>query len=212
STIAMLRAEDQIITGKETEEERDKKFKRLATSIGIPLDDVEIQIRDEDGRVLPMGEIGELIVRGPRIMKGYWKDEEKTKKAFTADGWYRTGDKGYLDEEGYIYLCGRADDMIVRGGENISPEEVENVLYTHPKIEEAAVIGVHDPEWGSEPMAIVVLKKEETATPEEIMEFCRAKLASFKRPRYVVFVDELPKTSTGKVLRRTLRDKYAKHQ
>ena len=210
STIAMLRAEDQIITGKETEEERERKLKRLATSIGIPLDDVEVQIRDEEGRVLPTGEAGELIVRGPRIMKGYWKDEEKTKKAFTPDGWYRTGDKGYFDEEGYIYLCGRADDMIVRGGENISPEEVENVLYTHPKIEEAAVIGVPNPEWGSEPMAVVVLKKGETATPEEIMEFCRDKLAGFKRPRHVAFVDELPKTSTGKILRRTLRDQYGK--
>ena len=208
STIAMLRAEDQIITGKETEEEREKKFKRLATSIGIPLDDVEVQIRDEEGLVLPMGETGELVVRGPRIMKGYWKDEEKTKKAFTTDGWYRTGDKAYLDEEGYIYLCGRADDMIVRGGENISPEEVENVLYTHPKVEEAAVIGVPDPEWGSELMAVVVLKKGQTATEEEIIEFCRDKLAGFKRPRYVSFVDELPKTSTGKILRRTLRDQY----
>jgi len=211
STIAMLRAEDQIITGKETEEEREKKLKRLATSIGIPLDDVEVQIRDEEGQPLPTGEAGELVVRGPRIMKGYWKDEEKTKKAFTPDGWYRTGDKGYFDEEGYLYLAGRADDMIVRGGENISPEEVENVLYTHPKVEEAAVIGVPDPEWGSEPMAVIVLKKGETATPEEIIDFCRDKLAGFKRPRYVAFVDELPKTSTGKVLRRTLRDQYGKH-
>jgi acyl-CoA synthetase (AMP-forming)/AMP-acid ligase II len=211
STIAMLRAEDQVITGKETEEEREKKLKRLATSIGIPLDDVEVQIRDEEGRPLPTGEAGELVVRGPRIMKGYWKDEEKTKKAFTPDGWYRTGDKGYFDEEGYLYLAGRADDMIVRGGENISPEEVENVLYTHPKVEEAAVIGVPDPEWGSEPMAVIVLKKGETATPEEIIDFCRDKLAGFKRPRYVAFVDELPKTSTGKVLRRTLRDQYGKH-
>jgi long-chain acyl-CoA synthetase len=208
STIAMLRAEDQVITGKETEKEREKKLKRLATSIGIPLDDVEIQIRDEEGRVLPVGEVGELVVRGPRIMKGYWKDEEKTKKAFTPDGWYRTGDTGYIDEEGYIYLTGRADDLIKRGGEYVSPEEVENVLYTHPKIEEAAVIGVPDPEWGQQPRAIVVLKKGEKATPEEIMEYCRAKLAGFKRPRSVVFVDELPKTSTGKVVRKTLREQY----
>jgi acyl-CoA synthetase (AMP-forming)/AMP-acid ligase II len=210
STIAMLRAEDQIITGKETEEEREKKLKRLSTSIGIPLDDVEIQIRDEEGRVLPRGETGELVVRGGRVMKGYWKDEEKTRKAFTSDGWYRTGDKGYIDEEGYIYLSGRADDLIVRGGENISPEEVENVLYTHPKIEEAAVIGVPHPDWGAEPRAVVVLKKGETATPEEIIEYCRERLAGFKRPRSVVFVNELPKTSTGKVLRRTLRDQYGK--
>lgn len=210
STIAMLRAEDQIITGKETAKEKEKKLKRLASSIGRPLDDVEVQIRDEEGRALPKGQAGELVIRGPRIMKGYWKDEEKTKKAFTPDGWYRTGDTGYIDEEGYIYLTGRADDLIKRGGEYISPEEVENVLYTHPKIEEATVIGVPDPEWGQQPRAVVVLKKGQKATPEEIMEYCRAKLAGFKRPRSVVFVNELPKTSTGKVLRRTLREQYGK--
>jgi len=208
ATIAMLRAEDQMITGKETEEERERKLRRLATSIGLPLDDVEVQIRDEEGRELPSGEIGELVVRGPTIMKGYWKDEEKTRKAFTADGWYRTGDMGYLDQEGYIYLAGRADDLIVRGGENISPEEVEDVLYAHPKIEEAAVVGVPSPEWGAEPRAIVVLKKGETATSEEIMEYCRERLAGFKRPRSVVFINELPKSSTGKVLRKTLRDQH----
>jgi len=210
STIAMLRAEDQIITGKETKKEREKKLKRLASSIGIPLDDVEVQIRDEESRVLPRGGTGELVARGPRIMKGYWRDEEKTKKAFTADGWYRTGDMGYVDEEGYIYLTGRADDLIVRGGENISPEEVENVLYTHPKVGEAAVIGIPDIEWGQQPRAIVVLKKGETATPEEIIDFCREKMAGFKRPRSVVFVSELPKTSTGKILRRALREQYGK--
>jgi acyl-CoA synthetase (AMP-forming)/AMP-acid ligase II len=208
STIAMLRSDDHVITGKETEEEKEKKLKRLSSSIGIPLDDVEVQIRDEEGQPLPTGEMGELVVRGPRIMKGYWRDEEKTKGAFTSDGWYRTGDLGYMDEERYIYLAGRADDLIVRGGENISPEEVENVLYTHPAIEEAAVIGVPDLEWGQEPRAVVVLKKGQTATEDEIIEFCRAKLAGFKRPRSVVFVNELPKTSVGKVVRKDLRKQY----
>jgi acyl-CoA synthetase (AMP-forming)/AMP-acid ligase II len=209
STIAALRAEDQIITGKETEAEKEKKLKRLATSIGLPMADVEIQVRDENGKELPAEKIGEIVVRGARIMKGYWKDEERTKKAFTADGWYRTGDMGYKDEEGYIYLTGRADDVIVRGGENIGPDEVESVLSTHPKIEEAAVIGVKDVEWGQQVRAIVRLKKGETATAEEIMDFCRSHLAGFKRPSSVVFVtDELPKTTTGKVLRRVLREKY----
>ncbi|MFW6112355.1 MAG: long-chain-fatty-acid--CoA ligase [Chloroflexota bacterium] len=208
STIAMLRSEDQVITGKETKEEKEKKLKRLSSSIGIPLEDVEVQIRDEEGQPLPTGQMGELVVRGPRIMKGYWKDEEKTKNAFTSDGWYRTGDLGYMDEEGYIYLAGRADDLIVRGGENISPEEVENALYNHPAIEEVAVIGVPDPEWGQEPRAVVVLKKGQTATEEEIIDFCRDKLAGFKRPRSVVFVDELPKTSVGKVVRKNLREQH----
>ncbi|GAH24566.1 unnamed protein product [marine sediment metagenome] len=209
STIAALRAEDQIITGKETEQEREKKLKRLATSIGLPMDDVEIQVRDEEGRVLPHGKTGEIVAKGPRIMRGYWRDEEKTKKAFTPDGWYRTGDMGYVDEEGYIYLSGRADDLIVRGGENIGPDEVESVLSTHPKIEEAAVIGVKDIEWGQQVRAIVRLKAGETATEQEIMDFCRPRLAGFKRPSSVFFVaEELPKTSTGKILRRTLREKY----
>jgi acyl-CoA synthetase (AMP-forming)/AMP-acid ligase II len=209
STIAALRAEDQVITGKESEAEREKKLKRLATSIGLPLEDVEIQVRDEKGKELPDGQIGEIVVRGPRIMKAYWKDEEKTQKAFTADGWYRTGDLGYKDEEGYIYLTGRGDDVIVRGGENIGPDEVESVLSTHPKIEEAAVIGVKDVEWGQQVMAVVRLKKGETATEAEITDFCRPRLAGFKRPTSVVFVtQELPKTSTGKILRRELRQKY----
>jgi acyl-CoA synthetase (AMP-forming)/AMP-acid ligase II len=143
-------------------------------------------------------------------MSGYWKDAEKTAKALTKDGWLRTGDMGYMDEEGYFYLAARADDLIIRGGENISPEEVENALYSHPAVEEAAVIGVPDPEWGQQPRAIVVLKKGKAATAEELIEYCRQKLASFKRPRSVVFVDELPRTSTGKVLKRILREQYGK--
>ena len=212
STIAALRAEDQVITGKETEAEKEKKLKRLASSIGLPTEDVEIQVRDADGNELPAGETGEIVVRGPRIMKGYWKDEEKTKKAFTPDGWYRTGDMGYKDEEGYIYLSGRSDDIIVRGGENIGPDEVEGTLYSHPKIEEAAVIGVKDVEWGQQVVAVVRLRQNETATEKEIIDFCRPRLAGFKRPSSVIFVqEELPKTSTGKILRRALRDKYGQH-
>jgi len=209
STIAALRAEDQVITGRESKVERDKKLKRLATSIGLPLEDVEIQVRDEKEKGLPGGQIGEIVVRGPRIMKGYWKDEERTEKAFTADGWYRTGDLGYKDDEGYIYLTGRGDDVIVRGGENIGPDEVESVLSTYPKIEEAAVIGVKDEEWGQQVRAIVRLKKGETATEQEIIDFCRPRLAGFRRPTSIVLVtEELPKTSTGKILRRKLREKY----
>jgi acyl-CoA synthetase (AMP-forming)/AMP-acid ligase II len=209
STIAALRAEDQVITGKESEAEREKKLKRLATSIGLPMEDVEIQVRDEKGQELPANKMGEIVVRSPRIMKGYWKDEEKTQKAFTEDGWYRTGDMGYKDEEGYIYLSGRGDDVIVRGGENIGPDEVESTLYSHPRIQEAAVIGVKDIEWGQQIRAVIRLKRGEQATEQEIIDFCRPRLAGFKRPTSVVFVEEeLPKTSTGKVLRRVLREKY----
>jgi acyl-CoA synthetase (AMP-forming)/AMP-acid ligase II len=206
STITTLGPEDHVISG--TTEEKEKKLKRLASSIGRPMADVEMKVVDEEGNELPPGEAGEFVARGPRIMSGYYKDAEKTAKAFTTDGWLRTGDTGYRDEDGYFYLAGRGDDLIIRGGENISPEEVENALYAYPKIEEAAVIGVSDLEWGQEPKAIVVLKQGQSATAEDIMEFCRQKLSSFKRPRAIVFVDELPRNQMGKVLKRVLREKY----
>ncbi len=206
STITALGPEDHIIEG--TEEEKQKKLKRLGSSIGKPLPDVEVKILGENGKSLPPGQIGDIVARGPRIMSGYWQDEEKTKKAFTPDGWLITSDQGWMDEDGYVYLAGRGDDMIIRAGENIAPEEVENVLHSHPKVEEAAVIGVTDPEWGQVPKAIVVLKNGQTATEQDIMEHCRAKLSSFKRPRSVVFVSELPRNAMGKVLHKKLREQY----
>jgi fatty-acyl-CoA synthase len=206
STITTLGPEDHVLEG--TEEELEKKLKRLTSSIGRPLPDVEVKIVDEQGNSLSSHEEGEILARGPRVMTGYWQDEEKSSQVVTKDGWLRTGDKGWMDEDGYIYLAGRGDDMIIRGGENISPEEVENVLYSHPKVEEAAVIGAPDPEWGHEPRAILVLKKGTDATAEEIVEYCRSRLAGFKRPRSVVFVEALPRNPMGKVLKRELREKY----
>jgi acyl-CoA synthetase (AMP-forming)/AMP-acid ligase II len=206
STITSLGPEDHIIEG--TEEEKRKKLKRLGSSIGKPLPDVEVKILGKNGEVLPPGQIGDIVARGPRIMSGYWHDEEKTKKAFTPDGWLITSDQGWMDKDGYVYLAGRGDDMIIRAGENIAPEEIENTLHSHPKIEEAAVIGIPDPDWGQVPKAIVVLKQGQTATKEEIMEYCRAKLASFKRPRTVVFVNELPRNAMGKVIHKKLREDY----
>jgi len=208
STIAALGPEDHVLEG--TEEEREKKLKRLASSIGRPLSDVEVKIVDKEGTILPPGSTGEVLVRGPRIMAGYWGDQEKSSQVLTSDGWLRTGDMGWLDEDGYLFLAGRGDDMIIRGGENISPEEVEDVLQSHPLIEEAAVIGVPDPEWGQQPKAVVVLKQGQTATPEEIIEFCRPRLAGFKRPRSVVFVDALPYNQMGKVLKKELRETYGR--
>ena len=205
STITFLGPDDHIIQG--TEEEKEKKLKRLTSSIGKPLPDVEVKIVDIDGNTLPVFEVGEILAKGPRVMTGYWKDEEKTAQVLTSDGWLRTGDKGYFDEEGYIYLAGRADDLIIRGGENISPKEVEDVLYKHPKIEEAAVIGVSDPEWGQECRAIVAVKKGETLTEKEVIEHCSG-LAGFKRPKSVIFVNELPRNTVGKILRAKLRELY----
>jgi acyl-CoA synthetase (AMP-forming)/AMP-acid ligase II len=205
STITTLSPEDHNITG--TEEEKEKKLRRLA-SIGRPMSDVEMKIIDEDGKDLPPGEVGEIVARGPRVMSGYWKDQEKTEKTIDKDGWVHTGDIGYMDEDGYFFLAGRATDIIIRAGENISPEELEAVLHSHPKVDEAAVIGIPDEEWGEVPMAVVVVKAGEKATAEELMEHCRANLASFKRPRSVVFTDELPRNPMGKVLKRVLREQY----
>jgi acyl-CoA synthetase (AMP-forming)/AMP-acid ligase II len=208
STIAALGPEDHIIEG--TEAEKERKLKRLASSIGRPLSDVAVKIVDDQGNVLPANRVGEIYAQGPRIMKSYWGDEQMSTRVITADGWLRTGDKGWMDEDGYIYLAGRSDDMIIRGGENISPEEVEDILHSHPKIEEAAVVGVPNPEWGQEPRAIVVVKKGENIGAEEIMEYCRSRLAGFKRPRSVVFVDSLPRNPMGKVLKKQLRESHGR--
>ncbi len=207
STITTLGPADHVITG--TEEEKEKKLKRLS-SIGRPMSDVEMKILDEEGKELPQGEVGEIVARGPRVMAGYWKDEEKTEKTIDKDGWVHTSDMGYVDEDGYFFLAGRATDMIIRGGENISPEEVEAVIQSYPKIDEVAVIGIPDEEWGEVPKAFCVVKED--CTPEEIMEYCRANLASYKRPRVVEFIDELPRNPMGKVLKRILRERDQEKQ
>ena len=207
STITTLGPEDHNISGDDAEKKR--KLKRLS-SIGKPMTDVEMMIVNEEGHEIPAGQIGEIIARGPRVMSGYWKDKEKTDKTIDKAGWVHTGDIGYVDEEGYYFLAGRATDMIIRAGENISPEEVELAIQSHPKIEEVAVIGVPDEEWGEQPRAVVVLKAGETATPEEIMEYCRNLLAGFKRPRSVIFVDSIPHNPMGKIIKRELRNKHGK--
>jgi acyl-CoA synthetase (AMP-forming)/AMP-acid ligase II len=206
ATVTALGPDDHDLSG--TPEEREKKLKRLAGSIGRPLPGVRMAVVDEQGREMPLGEVGEIVVQGGQVMKGYWKDAEKSAQAIDDRGWLHTSDMGWRDEENYFYLAGRGDDMVIRGGENISPEEVEQVLHSHPQIEEAALIGVPDPDWGQEPWAVVVLKSGAQATAEEITEFCRQRLASYKCPRSVVFVDSLPRNPMGKVVRRLLREQY----
>ncbi|OGO43887.1 MAG: hypothetical protein A2Z05_01545 [Chloroflexi bacterium RBG_16_60_22] len=208
STITALGPEDHVITGA-TEEERERKLKRLA-SIGKPMADVQMKVVDDDGKKLGPNEVGEILARGPRVMSGYWRDEEKTAKTIDKDGWVHTGDVGYVDEDGYYFLSGRSSDMIIRAGENISPEELENVIREHPKVEDVAVIGVPDETWGEEPRAVVIPRKGEKPTEEEIMEWCREHLASYKRPRTVVFVDSLPRNPMGKLIKREIREKYGK--
>ena len=207
ATLTMLGPEDHRLTG--TEEERQKKLSRLKRSIGKPLADVQIRIMGEEGEILGPNVQGEIQAKGPRIMKGYWDDAQKTAQTLTKDGWLRTGDMGYVDDEGYVYLTGRTDDLIIRGGENISPAEIEEVLNSHPKVKESCVIGAPDPEFGQQPFAFCVLKEGETADPEEIIEFCREILAGFKRPRGIAFLDELPRNHSGKILRTQLRARQA---
>jgi acyl-CoA synthetase (AMP-forming)/AMP-acid ligase II len=206
STITALSPEDHRIEG--SDEEKEKKLKRLAASIGKPLSDVEVKIVDDQGNVLPPNQVGEIYAKGPRIMSGYWGDEAGSAQVITSDGWLLTGDKGWMDEDGYIYLDGRGDDMIIRGGENISPKEVEDVLHSHPKIDEAAIIGIPHPDWGQEPCAIVVVKQGENVDEDQIMDYCRSRLAGFKRPASVIFIDALPRNQMGKVLKKELREKF----
>jgi long-chain acyl-CoA synthetase len=176
-------------------------------SIGIPIPDTLSLIVDDDGNVLPPGEIGELVIYGPQVMKGYWKMPEETAKTLV-NGWLLTGDLAKMDEDGYFYIVDRKKDMIKASGYNIYPREVEEVLYEHPAVLEAAVVGVPDPYRGETVKAFIVLRPEfkEKVSAEEIIKFCRERLAPYKVPRIVEFRDELPKSAIGKILRRVLRE------
>jgi acyl-CoA synthetase (AMP-forming)/AMP-acid ligase II len=204
STVTMLGPEDHRLEG--TPEEIERKIRRLA-SIGRPLEGVEVAILDPEGRPLQAGQIGEIAIRTERIMRGYYGQEEAT-RATIQQGWLRTRDLGWIDEDGYIFLAGRKSDMIIRGGENVAPDEVELALQLHPSVEEAAVIGLPDEEWGERVAAIVVLKPGCEASPDELSEFCHQRMASFKKPEVVYFVDSLPRTVLGKLIRSQLRERY----
>ena len=204
ATITMLPPEDHDLTGPPEEVER--RMRRLS-SIGRPLDDVEVRIVDDEGGAVPQGGVGHIVARGARLMKGYWRRADATAET-VRDGWLYTGDLGYADEDGYIYLSGRAKDFIKRGGEMVSPEEVEEALRAHPAIDDAAVIGVPDADWGERVRAVVLPEAGASVTEAEVIEHCRPMLAGFKRPESVVFVDELPRNPMGKVLKRVLRERY----
>jgi acyl-CoA synthetase (AMP-forming)/AMP-acid ligase II len=205
STIAMVPPEDHVLQGPpHLVAER----RRHLSSIGKPLPDVEVRIVDEAGEPLPSGEVGEIVAKGPRLMTGYWDQKAETSQVLR-DGWLYTGDLGHQDDDGYLYLSGRAKDFIKRGGEMVSPEEVENLLHDHLGVQEAAVIGVPDETWGERVLAVVVPRPGTPVTEEELLERCHEHLARFKRPESVVFVDELPRNSLGKVLKRELRERYS---
>jgi acyl-CoA synthetase (AMP-forming)/AMP-acid ligase II len=179
----------------------------LLRSCGRAAPWTEVQVVDEDGNELPVGEIGEIIGRGPQLMRGYWKMPDATAETLR-DGWLHTGDAGSMDEEGYFFIQDRIKDMIVSGGENVYPAEIEQVLYEHPAIADVAVIGIPDDTWGEAVHAIVQLKPGAEATAEDIIAFCRDRLAGYKRPRSVEFIDQIPRNASMKVLKKDLRAPY----
>jgi long-chain acyl-CoA synthetase len=177
---------------------------RKPGSIGTPVEGVEMRLIDDDFRTVPEGEIGEIAIRGHNVMKGYWNKPEATAEAIR-DGWFRTGDMARVDSDGYYYIVDRKKDLIIRGGYNVYPREIEEVLHEHPAVAEVAVIGIPHPELGEEVGAAVALKPGASATPEELRAFARDKVAAYKYPRHVWLVDALPKGPTGKILRREVR-------
>src|SRR5580700_899324 len=177
-------------------------------SAGKALPGVELAILDADGKRLPPGEVGEIATRSGSNMVGYWNLPEATAKTISRDGWLRTGDAGYLDKDGYLYIHDRIKDMIISGGENIYPAEVESAICDHPDVAEVAVVGVPDDVWGEAVKAIVVMKKGKTVTASDIIGFTRQRIAVFKSPKTVDFIDALPRNASGKILRRHLRDPY----
>ena len=187
----------------------DDPLERRVATVGRIQPHIEVKIVDAEGRIVPRGEKGELLTRGYCVMLGYWGDEDKTREAIDAAGWMHTGDLATIDAEGYCNIVGRSKDMVIRGGENIYPREVEEFLYSHPKVQDVQCVGVPDDKYGEELCACVVLRTGMTATEEEIREFCRGQIAHYKIPRYVKFVTGFPMTITGKIQKYILRQQIA---
>ena len=174
-------------------------------SIGVPISSTEFSIRNDDGEELPIGEVGEICIKGPQVMKGYWGRPDATADTFHPDGWFRSGDIGHVDEKGYFFISDRKKDMILTSGFNVYPNEIEGVAVMHPGILEAAAVGVAHPRSG-EVVKLYVVKSDPNLTEEEIITFCRENLTAYKVPKHIEFKDELPKSNVGKILRRHLRD------
>jgi fatty-acyl-CoA synthase len=185
----------------------DDPVARKVSTVGRIHPHVQVKIVDEDARVVPRGTSGELCTRGYSVMLGYWNDEEKTSESLDTAGWMHTGDLATIDTEGYCNIVGRVKDMIIRGGENVYPREIEEFLYRHPKIQDVAVFGIPDEKYGEEICAWVRLRENETAVAEEIKDFCKDQISHFKIPKHIEFVDEFPMTVTGKIQKFVMRDK-----
>ena len=193
----ILKPEDHVLDGSK------KRLTRLASS-GRASINYEIKIFDENDNELPIGEIGEIVGRSEAMMVGYWQMPEETAKKLR-NGWLHTGDLGRIDEDGYVYIVERKNDLIISGGVNIYPREIEEILYSHPSVSEATVMGVADEHWGESVKAFIVLKRGAQTTEKEIIDFCGERLASYKKPKVVEFWQDLPKSSTGKILKKEIR-------
>ena len=178
---------------------------RKPGSIGTPVEGVQMKIVDGKGTEVPQGDVGEIVIRGHNVMKAYWKLPEATAEAIDADGWFHSGDVGKVDEDGYFFIVDRKKDLIIRGGYNVYPREIEEVLYEHPAVREAAVIGIPHDELGKEVAAAVALKEGEDLSADDLQAYVKAQVAAYKYPRTIWFVDELPKTPTGKILKRAIQ-------
>jgi fatty-acyl-CoA synthase len=187
----------------------DDPVERRVSTVGRIQPHIEVKITDAEGRIVPRGTPGELCTRGYSVMRGYWADEEKSAEVIDDARWMHTGDLATIDEEGYCNIVGRIKDMVIRGGENIYPREIEEFLYTHPKVRDVQCFGVPDPRYGEELVAAIILKDDVEADEEEIRTFCRERIAHYKVPRYVRFVEGFPTTVTGKVQKFILRAEMA---
>ena len=192
-----------VITSSET----DDPIEKQVSTVGRIFPHVEVKIIDNDGRIVVPGETGELLARGYNVMQGYWDDPEKTEESIDEAGWMHTGDLATMDQEGFCNIVGRVKDMVIRGGENIYPREIEEYLYRHPRISDVQVFGVPDVKFVEELCAWIILKPGDQCSEEEIRDFCRGQIAHYKIPRYIRFVEEYPMTITGKVQKFAMRDK-----
>jgi len=177
-------------------------------SVGRPYSDLEMAVFDRNDQPLPIGEAGEVVTRGRQVMLGYYKERDQTREVFTRDGWIRTGDIGYFDDDGFLFLVDRSKDMIISGGENIFPTEIEEALYGHEAVNECAVFGVPDDHWGEVPAAHVVLEEGSSLGEDDLVEFCTEVIARHKRPRLIKFVTSLPKSAVGKIQKNIIRGPY----
>jgi len=201
-------SETGFLTGLRDQEHTEERL----MSCGRTCPGIDVRVVDKSGVEVPVGESGELVARGANVTRGYWNNPEETAHAFR-NGMFRTGDVGYQDEDGYFYIQDRLKDMIVTGGENVYSGEVEAVIYSHPAVREAAVIGIPDPQWGELVTALVVLKPGKAITADDLIAHCRRFLASYKIPRRVEFSEtELPKGGSGKILKKVLRERFWAHQ